>query len=107
MMTKIDRLLVSMDWELDNPDCILQALSTGVSYHAPLHLSMTAPFCSKKRFHFEFSWDKMEGFEDVVRDAWVCDENIVDPFNRLDALFRTQLWLFKHGVNGKSAMSRS
>jgi hypothetical protein len=30
----------------------------------------------------------LEGFEDAVRDAWVCDAAVVDPFKRLDALFR-------------------
>lgn len=27
-LTKIDRAFVSVDWELDHPDCLLQALST-------------------------------------------------------------------------------
>ena len=31
---------------------------------------------------------KLEGFEDAVKEAWVCDPNIVDPFKSLDALFR-------------------
>lgn len=30
----------------------------------------------------------MEGFEDAIREAWQCDSNIVDPFKRLDTLFR-------------------
>ena len=27
-LTKIDRAFVSIDWELDHPECLLQALST-------------------------------------------------------------------------------
>lgn len=88
VMTKIDRVLVSVDWELAFPDHLLQALSTNVSDHAPLHLSTSAPFCPKRRFCFEIYWTKLEGFEQAVRDAWVCDQAIVDPFKRLDALLR-------------------
>lgn len=84
-LTKIDRVLVSVDWELDHTDSLLQALSSGVSDHAPLHLTTSAPFFHKKRFRFEMSWLKLEGFEDLVREAWVCDERITDPFKRLDA----------------------
>lgn len=87
-MTKIDRVLVSLDWELDNPNCLLQALSSGVSDHAPLHLNTGAMFCPKKRFRFEIFWTKLEGFDDAVREAWTCNDDIVDPFKRLDALFR-------------------
>ena len=87
-LTKIDRVLISVNWELENPSYLLQALSTGVSDHAPLHLSTSANFCPKKRFRFELFWTRMEGFEDVVREAWVCDASIVDPYKRLDALLR-------------------
>ena len=88
VMTKIDRVLVSVDWELNHPDVLLQALSTNISDHAPLHLTTSAPFCHKRRFRFEMYWTKLEGFEQAVRDAWVCDDTIVDPFKRMDALLR-------------------
>lgn len=78
-----------MDWELHFTDCLLQALSTNVSDHAPLLLSTSAAFCPKKRFRFELFWTKLDGFLDVVRDAWVCDGNITDPFKRLDELLRS------------------
>ncbi|KAE8797283.1 hypothetical protein D1007_27529 [Hordeum vulgare] len=61
--TKIDRVLVSVDWELIHPEQLLQALSTRVSDHAPLHLSTSVHFFHKKRFRFEVFWTKMEGFE--------------------------------------------
>lgn len=46
--TKIDRVLVSVDWELAFPDCLLQALFSGVSDPAPLHLSSNAVGCPKR-----------------------------------------------------------
>jgi hypothetical protein len=36
-LTKIDRILVSVDWELASTDSFLQALASGVSDHAPVH----------------------------------------------------------------------
>ena len=69
-----------------HPDCILQALSSSVSDHAPLHLSLNAVARPSKRFKFKIFWTKLEGFKDAVKEGWVCDANIVDPFRRLDAL---------------------
>jgi hypothetical protein len=51
-------------------------------------LALNAAFRPKRRFKFESFWLKLEGFDEAVREAWVCDPNIVDPFRRLDALFR-------------------
>jgi exonuclease III len=52
-LTRIDRALVLVDWELLNLDSLLQALSSSASDHAPLHLSLNASFCPKRRFRFE------------------------------------------------------
>jgi hypothetical protein len=87
-MSKIDRALVSIDWDMEFPDALLQALTSSVSDHAPLHLSMQASLRPKKRFKFELFWTKLEGFDDAVRDGWRCDAGIVDPFLQLDACFR-------------------
>ena len=87
-LTKIDRDFMIVDWELDNTEYLLQALSTGVSDHAPLLLTTSASFCPKRRFRFEMFWTKLEGFDDAVREAWTCSEEIVDPYNSLDALLR-------------------
>jgi hypothetical protein len=32
-------------------------------------------------------WLKLEGFDDAIKEAWVCDQEITDPFKRLDAMF--------------------
>ena len=73
-LTKIDRILVPVDWDLGHPDKLLQALSSSVSDHAPLHLITTRSmhFCPKKRFRFELYWTKLEGFDEAIKDAWVC-----------------------------------
>jgi exonuclease III len=79
-LTRIDRALVSVDWDLQNPDSLLQALSSSASDHALLHLSLNAAFRPKRWFHFEMFWLKLEGFDEAVKDAWRCDETIADPF---------------------------
>jgi mannosylglycoprotein endo-beta-mannosidase len=92
-MTKIDRALISIDWDLAFPDAFLQAISSSVSNHAPLLLSMSAGFRPKRRFRFELFWLKLEGVDDAIKDGWLCDETIMDPFGRLDSCFRN---LAKH-----------
>ena len=42
----------------------------------------------KRRFGFEKFWTNLDGFLDVVKEAWVCDGDITDPFHRLDVLLR-------------------
>jgi hypothetical protein len=87
-MSKIDRALVSVDWDLAFPNAMLQAMASTLSDHAPLHLSLNASFRPKHRFCFESFWVTLPGFREAVMEAWVCDPEIVDPFHRLDALFR-------------------
>jgi hypothetical protein len=55
-----------VDWDLLYPDAILQALSSSVSDHAPLLLSLNSGFKPKRRFRFERFWEKLEGFEDAL-----------------------------------------
>jgi hypothetical protein len=88
-MSRIDRCLVSTDWDLEHPDSMLQALSSAVSDHAPLHLSLNAVHRPKHRFRFELAWTKLDGFMDALQAAWHCDPLITDPFKRIDALLRS------------------
>ena len=87
-MSKIDRALVSVDWDLNFLNSLLQAISSSVSDHAPLHLSMNASLHSKRRFKFELFWLKLDGFDDAIKEGWRCDARITDPFARLDECFR-------------------
>lgn len=57
-MVKLDRILVSVDWEAAFPNCFMQALSTDMSDHCPLLLSTNAATSGKRRFHFEKFWVK-------------------------------------------------
>jgi hypothetical protein len=68
---------------------VLQALSSSVSDHAPLLLSLSSGHKPKRRFRFERFWEKLEGFEDAIQEGWQCDAAIVDPFQRLNELLRS------------------
>jgi hypothetical protein len=72
-LTRIDRALVSVDWDLLHPDAFFQALSSSVSDHAPIHLGLSAAFRPKRRFKFEVFWLKLEGFDEALKEAWRCD----------------------------------
>lgn len=87
-LTKIDRAFVSMDWELDYPDCMLHAMSTATSDHYQLFLSLEEHSHPRRRFWFEVFWVKLDGFLDAAWEAWVCEPMISDPFLRLDVLLR-------------------
>jgi hypothetical protein len=52
-------------------------------------------FRPNRRFKFEAFWLNLEGFEEALREAWVCDPGIVDPLRRLDALFRNAAEYFQ------------
>lgn len=85
-LEKLDRVLVSIDWEVLFPNCYLQALSSSISDHAPLLLTTNCFFWANRRFLFESFWTKLEGYLDVVKEAWTCPINFSDPIRRLDFL---------------------
>ena len=67
----LDRVLVSVDWELAFPLCSLRAITRIGSDHAPLLLSSggTSP-PQLNRFHFENFWIGQPGFVEAVRLKW-------------------------------------
>lgn len=87
-LVKLDRVLISVDWEDRFPNCFLQALSSEGSDHCPLLLQSNAAIFSKSRFHFESFWPKLEGYMEAVSQGWSCTDDTSDPFCRLDSMFR-------------------
>lgn len=108
-LVKLDRVLVSLDWEERFPSCFLQALSSDASDHCPLLLQTNAAFSIKPRFHFEVYWPKCEGFLEAVARGWQCPSTITDPFRRLDQFLRNtarelQSWSAKYIGHIKSQL---
>jgi len=87
-LVRLDRALVSLDWEALHPDCHLQALSSDVSDHSPLLLQTRLSIHHARRFLFEAFWPKMSGFQEAVIAGWICTSSTSDPLRRLDELFR-------------------
>ena len=67
----LDRVLVSVDWEIQFPLCSLRAVTRIGSDHTPLLLSTggtTPPRLN--RFHFENFWLEYPEFVEAVRLRW-------------------------------------
>ncbi|XP_059446449.1 uncharacterized protein LOC132177995 [Corylus avellana] len=68
--SRLDRFLVSTDWEVVHPDLRQKRMLRVCSDHAPIMLECN-PFSGGKRpFKFENMWLKAEGFVDKVRSWW-------------------------------------
>ncbi|CAD6209316.1 unnamed protein product [Miscanthus lutarioriparius] len=88
-LVRLDRVLVSIDWDTLFPNAHLRGLSSDASDHAALLLQTNLGQMSKVRFHFELFWPKFDDYIDVVLEAWKRPANIQDPMLRLDAMLRS------------------
>jgi hypothetical protein len=68
--TKIDHLFCTEQWELQHPNCYLQALSSSMSDHCPLLLSYMPASNLKKGFRFESFCTRLPNFLEVVQKSW-------------------------------------
>jgi len=87
-LVRLDRALVSLQWEGLHPDCHLQALSLDASDHCPLLLQTNLYSHRMRRFHFESFWPKTAGFQEALIQGWVSTSGSSDPLRRLDERFR-------------------
>jgi hypothetical protein len=69
-LTRIDRILGSVEWHLSFPGFFLQGISSAISDHCPLLLSTVSDNIKCRRFRFESHWIKKEDFLEVVKNAW-------------------------------------
>ncbi len=66
-MSRIDRVLVSTDWEEHFPDVSKKLLPRPLSDHSPILVEAAR---GKSSFKFENMWLKSEGFVDMVKGWW-------------------------------------
>jgi hypothetical protein len=72
VLSNIDRVLKSTEWEAKYPLCTLSALTRIGSDHSPLLLNMGENhIVGGKHFFFEKQWCNMEGFLEKVEEKWV------------------------------------
>ena len=69
-MSRIDRALVTSDWEEHYPDVIQRILPHPISYYSPILLEAGNMVRGKSHFRFENLWLKMDGFVDRVQSWW-------------------------------------
>ena len=69
-MSRIDRALVSLDWEEHFENGSQRVLPCVIFDHYPLLLEAGAVRCGWSAFNFENMWLKVEGFVDRVQQWW-------------------------------------
>jgi hypothetical protein len=69
---KLDRILLSTDWELKYPKVSVHALTREIFGHSPLLLDSEQPpkQNNANMFKFELSWLLKKGFYEVVAQVW-------------------------------------
>lgn len=87
-MERIDRAFATIQWFEQFADHHLRALSLDYSDHSPLLLQLSSVPWAKPRFRFEGFWVPLEGFEEVVKEAWSCSLSNVDACRVIDYKLR-------------------
>jgi hypothetical protein len=68
--SRLDRFLVSPEWEFCYPNLLQKKLLRVCSDHAPIFLSSGCPQSGKRAFKFENMWLKEEGFVTKIKGWW-------------------------------------
>ena len=69
-MSRLDRFLVTADWESQFSNVTQSTLPRPVSDHCPVMLNSDGIKSGPSPFRFENMWLKFEGFKDLLRDWW-------------------------------------
>ena len=70
LMSRLDRFLVTANWENKFSNAVQSTLSGPMSDHCPILLDIEGIKLGIRPFRFEMMWLKYEGFKDLLRDWW-------------------------------------
>ena len=68
--SRIDRFLISKEWEAHFQGMVQTVLAKPVSHHAPILLDGGGMRRGPTPFRFENMWLKSEGFKEMLRQWW-------------------------------------
>jgi hypothetical protein len=95
-LEKLDRVFSTVEWDALYLDASLSAMSTGPSDHCPLVLNLSPDLFHGQRFQFQSFWPKVDGFLDVVQEAWTSQVEEPNSFKRLDLKLRATAKSLSH-----------
>jgi hypothetical protein len=79
-MAKLDRFLVSIEWELKFPDAKVVILPKEVSGHNHVRISFgNKPSFKENVFRFEKWWLELDEFPEIVKRTWEAECPHSDP----------------------------
>jgi len=102
---KLDRVLMTTEWEFKYPMVTVHALDRGVSDHTLLLLGMGDPSYTghAKQFKMKLSWLAYEDFKEWVIEIWnkpVSGQNSMQCWNRKLGALRKHLRGWAHHHHG-------
>lgn len=82
---RLDRVLISTEWEQHFPLATVVALSRDISDHTPLLLNTGEEERNNKQpqFKFELGWLLKEGFFDLVSEVWNKEKRGNNAFQKM------------------------
>jgi hypothetical protein len=87
---KLDRILISTEWEEKYPTTMVIALSREISDHTPLLLNSrdNTMKSGPPMFKFELGWLLRDGFSNMVKQIWSTEMDGNTPMDRWQAKIR-------------------
>jgi hypothetical protein len=105
---KLDRILISTEWEEKYPTTMVIALFREISNHTPLLLNSrdntTQP--GPPMFKFELGWLLRDGFSNMVKQIWSTEMDGNTPMDRWQAKIRKLRQYLRGWANHTSGINK-
>lgn len=87
-LVRLDRVLISIDWDEMFPTAHLRGLGTDASDHCPL-LQTNLGQMMRARFHFELFWPKFDDYDEILLQSWQRPLWPTEPLARLNSMLHS------------------